>query len=53
MDALYLYQMPHEYYKYDGIKLNGKIIGINDKGLLLIEDQMKNIHQFANKEIIF
>jgi BirA family biotin operon repressor/biotin-[acetyl-CoA-carboxylase] ligase len=53
MDALYLYQMPHEYYKYDGIKLNGKIIGINDKGLLLIEDQLKNIHQFANKEIIF
>jgi BirA family biotin operon repressor/biotin-[acetyl-CoA-carboxylase] ligase len=53
IDALFLYKKKHVFNKVDGNPLFGKIIGVNDKGLLLIEDELNNVHQFANKEIIF
>lgn len=52
-EFLYLFETWHEYTLVNGEKLKGKIIGNNELGQLLVEDQSGKIHQFKNKEIIF
>jgi BirA family biotin operon repressor/biotin-[acetyl-CoA-carboxylase] ligase len=53
LKVLYLHQQWHIYKLPDGTHLEGKIIGFDDDGLLIIEDLEAQIHKFANKEIIF
>jgi BirA family transcriptional regulator, biotin operon repressor / biotin---[acetyl-CoA-carboxylase] ligase len=53
LKVLYLFGSWHNYQLPDGTYLSGKIIGIDDNGLLIVEDIEARRHKFANKEIIF
>ncbi|HRG60221.1 MAG TPA: biotin--[acetyl-CoA-carboxylase] ligase, partial [Bacteroidia bacterium] len=53
LEVLYLHQSWHIYQTKDGNYLDGKIIGTNEIGQLLLEDLNGNIHTFGNKEIKF
>ncbi len=53
LKVLYLYQSWHIYKLPDGTYLDGKIMGTDDNGLLIVEDAEARRHKFANKEIIF
>jgi BirA family biotin operon repressor/biotin-[acetyl-CoA-carboxylase] ligase len=53
LEVLYLYQSWHIYHTSEGKYLDGKIIGTNDIGQLLIQDLNDQVHLFGNKEIIF
>lgn len=53
LEVLYLHQSWHIYQTNDGNYLDGKIIGTNEIGQLLLEDLNGNIHTFGNKEIKF
>jgi BirA family biotin operon repressor/biotin-[acetyl-CoA-carboxylase] ligase len=53
LKALYLSQSWHIYKLPDGTYFDGKIIGINEIGELLIEDLDGDLRKFGHKEIIF
>lgn len=53
LNALYLFQSWHIFQTSDGQYLDGKIIGTNEQGQLLITDVNNEIHKFGNKEIQF
>jgi BirA family biotin operon repressor/biotin-[acetyl-CoA-carboxylase] ligase len=53
LNVLYLYQSWHIYQLPDSSFLDGKIIGINEIGELLIEDLDTQVRKFGLKEIIF
>lgn len=53
LEVLYLHQSWHIYQTNDSQYLDGKIIGINEIGQLLVEDLNGKVHSFGNKEIKF
>jgi BirA family biotin operon repressor/biotin-[acetyl-CoA-carboxylase] ligase len=53
LEVLYLYQSWHIYQTPNGRYFDGKIVGVEEDGHLLVEDLEQNMHQFGNKEIIF
>ena len=53
LNAMYLYKNWHQFTMPNGEKLNGKIIGIEEGGHLIIHDEHDYFHRFDNKEIIF
>lgn len=53
LEVLYLYQSWHIFRTPEGNYFDGKIIGIDEAGQLIIEDTEAHIHKFGNKQIIF
>ncbi len=53
LKVLYLFESWHIYKLPDGTYLDGKIVGLDENGLLIVEDAEARRRKFANKEIIF
>jgi BirA family biotin operon repressor/biotin-[acetyl-CoA-carboxylase] ligase len=53
LEELYLFQSWHNYQTPEGNCFEGKIIGVNDQGQLLVEDLEANQRLYNNKEIAF